>query len=239
MARWATENIHRNGGLAIFPHPFWRPAELIHNVNMEFSNILLGSGMFDAYEVIGGMSRTENNHSVTLWNDFRANGGRISVVGSSDVHSLDESIYFPCNFTVCFAKSNTVDGVLDAIKSGLSVAVETTGVEYSREFRAYGDLRLVTYTQYLLAHYFPRQERLCAGVGVAMRAYAMGECSKEVVELNAKLVEEHRQRFFGAAAPILPDEKMIDFETRWRQVHIEKGPITKGSSINPPATMQI
>lgn len=239
MAKWATDNIHRAGGLAIFPHPFWRPAGLIHNVDMKFSNILLESGMFDAYEVIGGMSREENNHSVTLWNDFRANGGRINVVGSSDVHSLDKSIYFPYNFTVCFAKDNTVNGVLDAVKSGLSVAVETTGVEYSREFRAYGNLRLVTYAQYLLTHYFPRQERLCAGVGVAMRAYAMGECSKEVIELNAKLVEEHRKRFFGTAAPVLPDEKMIDFESRWRQTHIERGPVTKGSSINPPATMQI
>ena len=239
MAMWATDNIHKAGGLAIFPHPFWRPGGLIHNVNVEFSNILLNSGLFDAYEVIGGMSRENNNQSVNLWNEFRANGGKINVVGSSDVHELADTIVFPSNFTICFAKKNSVDGVIDAIKNGMSVAVEASGVEYEREFRAYGSLRLVTYAQYLLKHYFIKQECLCAGVGVAMRAYAMGECSKELVELGAKLVEEHRQRFFGVSAPILPDEKMIDFENRWRATHIEKGPVTKGSSIYPPVTRQI
>ena len=239
MAMWATDNIHKVGGLAIFPHPFWRPAGLIHNVNVEFSNILLKSGMFDAYEVIGGMSRPNNNQSVNLWNELRANGEKINVVASSDVHVIDNSIVFPCNFTICFAKDKTVDGVIDAIKNGMSVAVESTGVEYSREFRAYGSLRLVIYAQYLLKHYFVKQEILCAGVGVAMRAYAMGECDKELVELHARLVEEHRQRFFGRIAPSLPDTAMLDFENKWRKVHLEKGPVTKGSGIYPPVTRQI
>ena len=239
MAKWATDNIHKAGGLAIFPHPFWRPAGLIHNVNAELSSILLRSGMFDAYEVIGGMSRSENNESLNLWNELRANGLKMNVVGSSDVHGLDKSIHFPCNFTICFARENTVGGVIDALRNGLSVAVESTGIEYSREFRAYGALRLVTYAQYLLKHYFIRQEMLCAGVGVAMRAFAMGECSAELIELGSRLVEEHRARFFGAAEPILPDAKMIDFENRWRATHIEKGPITKGSRIDAPSNMQI
>ena len=239
MAMWATDNIHKAGGLAIFPHPFWRPVGLIYNVNMEFSNILLKSGMFDAYELIGGMTRKENNLSVNLWNEVRAEGHKINVVGSSDVHGIDNSIYFPCNFTICFAKDKTVDGVIDAIKSGYSVAVETTGVEYSSEYRAYGSFRLVSYAQYLLSHYFPKQTRLCEGEGIAMRAYTIGECDKELIELHARLVEEHRQRFFGRIEPVLPNEAMLDFEDKWREVHLEKGPVTKGSSIYPPVTRQI
>lgn len=239
MAMWATDNIHKAGGLAIFPHPFWRPGGLIHNVNMEFSNLLLKSGMFDAYEVIGGMTRKENNQSVNLWNDIRAQGYKINVVGSSDVHGIHNSIYFPCNFTICFAEDNSVDGVVKAVSNGYSVAVETTGVEYSSEFRAYGSFRLVNYAQYLLTHYFPKQTRLCEGEGTAMRAYSMGECTKELIELNARLVEEHRQRFFGRLAPVLPDSAMLAFEDRWRKVHLEKGPVTRGSSINPPITRQI
>lgn len=239
MIMWATDNIHATGGVAIFPHPFWRPGNRCHNVNMEFSRILMKSGMFDAYEVIGGMSRNENNHSVALWNDVAADGCRMKVVGSSDVHSLDKSIYFPCNFTICFAEDKTVEGVKKAVLNGLSVAVETTGVEYSTEYRAYGSMRLVTYAQFLLTHYFHRQTRLCEGEGVAMRAYAMGECGKEIIELHANLVEKHRQRFFGQKPPVLPSAQMLEFEDKWRNVHLERGPVTKGSSIEPPITRQI
>ena len=236
---WATDNIHKAGGLAIFPHPFWRPGGFVHNVNTEFSHILMESGMFDAYELIGGISRNENNHSVALWGDVRAAGHKLSIVGSSDVHHIDNSIHFPCNFTVVFAKDRSVESVMEAITSDRTVAVETTGVEYSREYRAYGTLRLVTYAQFLLKYFFPKQERLCAGEGVAMRSYAMGECGKELIELNAKLVEEHRQRFFGGLAPILPDKATLDFEDKWRQVHLTDGPVTRGSSIDPPVTRQI
>ena len=82
-AMWATDKIHKAGGLAIFPHPFWRPGgSSIYNVCEEFAKILLKSGMFDAYELIGGMQQDGNNFSVALWGDLRAEGLKIPVVGS-------------------------------------------------------------------------------------------------------------------------------------------------------------
>ena len=239
MAMWAVDNIHANGGLAVFAHPFWRPRNLVHNVCDEFAALLLKSGMFDAYELVGGMGQQGVNRSIAFWGDLRADGLKISVVGSSDVHKVNNTYTFPNYFTLCFAKEASVEAVIDAVKSGNTVAVEASGAEYSREYRAYGTMRLVTYAQFLLTYYFPKQERLCAGVGVAMRDFAVGEASAELIELLACRVENFRQRFFGRLEPIIPSKEMLDFEDKWRSVHLEKGPITKGSSIEPPITRQI
>jgi hypothetical protein len=237
---WATEEIHKVGGLAIFPHPYWKPgASMAYNVFDEFAKILLTSGLFDAYELVGGMKQIGINRSVALYNDLRAEGLSIPVVGSSDVHKLENNIEFPYHYTLCFAKENEPEAIVDAVKNQLSVAIEETGSGYDIEYRCYGSLRLVSYAQFLLREFYPKLIRICAGEGVAMRGYAMGECGKELIELNARYVEEHRQRFFGRLDPILPDKATLDFEDKWRQVHLTDGPVTRGSSIDPPVTRQI
>lgn len=231
-AMWATESIHNAGGLAIFPHPYWRPWDMRYNVCDELAMILLKSGMFDGYELIGGQKQTGNNRSVMLWSELRAEGLRIPVVGSSDVHGVEKSYYFPNCFTVCFARDNSAKSVTDAVRSGMTVAVHASGYEYDRYYDIYGSLRLMTYAQYLLRYYFPKQERLCEGIGVTMRAYAMGEADAAVIELQAKLAENYRARFFGEKPPVLPDATMLEFENRWREIHLKQGPMTKGSVID-------
>ena len=174
QAMWALDRIHEAGGLAIFPHPYWRPGKSrVYNVCDEFAKILLMSGMFDAYELVGGMGQRGNNRSVALWADLRAEGLSIPVVGSSDVHGLPKST-FGYLFTLCFAKGNDNDSIIEAVKNGRSVAVEAIGEDDARQNRCYGSLRLVSYAQFLLQHYYPKLQRICQGEGVAMRAYAMG-----------------------------------------------------------------
>ena len=237
---WATDKIHAAGGIAIFPHPFWRPGKSkVFNVCDEFATILLKSGMFDAYELIGGMGQEGNNRSVAFWADLRAEGLKIPVVGSSDVHKIEKSVEFPHLFTICFAEEATPEATIAAVKAGLSVAVEGTGTEYERHHRAYGSLRLVTYTQFLLKHFFTKIQRIAHGEGVAMRAYAIGEAPKELIEMQAVQAEQFRAQFFGRIAPTLPTTEALDFEERWREIH-RNGPQTKGSSImTPPVTIQI
>ena len=238
-AMWATDKIHEVGGLAIFPHPYWRPKNLVYNDCDEFAAILLKSGMFDAYELVGGMGQVGINRSVNLWSELRAEGLDISVVGSSDVHTINNSIYFPFCFTVLFAEQQTHDGVIEAIKTGRSVAVEANGTdEYARQFRAYGKLRYVSYAQFLLTHFFPRYERYCEGVGISMRAYAMGDAPAQLVELNQALAEKFRLRFFGRTEPLCPSAEILGFEEKWRAVHRE-GPKNKGSNVYGPQNMQI
>ena len=232
-AMWATDAIHEVGGLAIFPHPLWRPGKSkIYNVCTEFASILLKSGMFDAFELIGGVSQPDLNRTLALYNDLRAEGLKISVVASSDSHSIENSVHFPHKFTICFAKENTNDAIIEAVKNGMCVAVEATGYEYDRHYRCYGSYRLVAYAQFLLAYYFPKTQRASMGAGVAMRAYAMDDTDASLIEANTEIAEKLTARFFGRVAPTYPSEKLLAFEDKWRAIQIEKGPKTRGSSVD-------
>lgn len=239
-AIWATEKIHEAGGLAIFPHPFWMPGKSkVFNVCDEFARILLTSGMFDAFELMGGCGQALRNRTLAFWGDLRAEGLRIPVVGSSDVHGIQKSVEFPHQFTVCFAEDKEHDAIISAVKNGNTVAVEATGTEYERHYRAYGSLRLVTYAQFLLQNYFPKLQRICQGEGVAMRAYAIGEADASLIEAQVMQSETFSARFFGKEAPALPSTEMQAFVEKWRTVQLQ-GPLTKGSGLAaPPITRQI
>ena len=240
MAKWVCDNVHKAGGLAIFPHPCWIPGDSkSFNVCDEFAMILLKSGMFDAFEVIGGIAQGRNNRQLALWGEARAEGVDIPVVGSSDVHKIKNTTNnFPNNYTVCFAKSREEADILAAVKSGYSVAVEAQGFEYDRRYRAYGRLRFVSYARFLLENYFPELQRICAGEGVAMRSYAMGLADKTLVECQVEHTERFKDVFFGKAEPTLPSEEIIEFENRWRERQCQ-GPATKGSLIYGDKTRQI
>lgn len=231
MAMWACDHIHEAGGLAIFAHPYWRPGySKTYNVCDELSHIFLKSGMFDAYELVGGMGQPGINRSVALWGDLRAEGLSIPVVGSSDVHMIAGSATFPDCFTVCFAKENENDSIIEAVRQGMSVAVEGVGTEYARQYRCYGAHRLVCYALFLFRYYFPRLQRICQGEGVAMRAYAMGEADAHLVEVQAENTAFFVDRFFGRKPAVLPTEEMLAFEDRAREIHLQS-PHTRGSSI--------
>ena len=230
MAKWACGKIHDAGGLAIFAHPFWRPAGAAsYNVKNDFARLLLTSGMFDAYELVGGMGVDGVNMSVAMWNDLRAYGLNISVVGSSDVHTL-EGKNFAYHFTVVFAKDNTPEAVIQAVRDGYSVAVEMSGGEDDREYRCYGSMRLVIYTQFLLGGYFKRTAQITAGEGVAMRRYLIGEEDGALLSAMQDRTGAFYRRFFGIDPPVLPDKNRLDYENKWRGVQLNS-PETRGSSL--------
>ena len=236
---WVCDKIHEAGGLAIFAHPFWRPGNNVHNVNSKYARLLLESGLFDAYEVIGGMTKAQSNASVALWNDFRADGHKIPIVGSSDIHKLEKSIHFPHQFTICYAKNRTADDVVNSIKEGMSVAVEGIGTEYDRFYHVYGSCRMVLYTQFLLRTYFYQMQLIAHGEGIAMREFAIGRADKSLVEAFAKQARTYRAQFFGKESIPLPTKEALEWEEKWRDVQ-RSGPLTKGSRVSaPPITMQI
>lgn len=229
---WATDRIHAAGGIAIFAHPYWTPgSSQAHNVCQELARLLLTSGMFDAYELVGGMEQHGVNRSVALWGDLRAEQGLcIPVVGSSDVHAISTDYTFPHYFTVCFSKARENDAIIDAVKNGLSVAVEASGDDHDRVFRCYGNLRLVNYAHFLLQHYFLPMQRVCQGEGVAMRSYAMNDAPAELITLQVEQTRRFCARFFGKAEALVPDADIAAFVARARERQL-KGPITCGSQI--------
>ena len=207
-AMWASEHIRSVGGLAVMAHPFWRSnGSKRHNIATDFAKILLKSGLFDVYELIGAMGQQENNASVALWSELKCEGLSIPVVGSSDVHGVHNNRDFPWQRTIAFAAAKEPGAIIEAIKKGSTVAVEITGTDYDTQYRAYGSLRYVNYAQFLLRYYFNRIERLTFGEGVAMRDYVMGDAPKELVEIQAAHTKLYSDRFFGrASAPEIGTE---------------------------------
>ena len=232
-AMWATDRIHEAGGLAIFAHPYWQPKNVrVHNVRDQLAKRFLTSGMFDAYELVGAMGQVGINRSINLWADLRSEGLKISIVGSSDAHGLEKSATFSHTFSICFAEKNENDAIIAAVRAGMNVAVEAVGNEYDRQYRCYGNLRLVSYAHFLLQHYFPKRQRICQGEGTAMRAYLMGEVDAAMLEAQVAYSGASRDRFLGRIPPVLPSQAIRDFESRALAVHAT-GPITKGSRIKP------
>lgn len=233
-AMWACDKIHEAGGLAVFVHPYWKPgASQCFNVCSEFARILLTSGMFDAYELVGGMGQEGVNRSVALWNDLRSEGMKMPVVGSSDVHVIDagKADTFPYYFTLCFADENENDAIIDAVKNGLSVAVEMSGYDHTAQHRVYGSLRLVSYAHFLLRRYYPEFKRICQAEGIAMRAYTAEQAPRELLSLLAKETELYRRRFFGQCKAPMPSEKIRAYIEQRREMQ-RKGPQGKGGRID-------
>lgn len=236
-AMWATDRIHEAGGLAIFAHPYWQPKNVrVHNVRDQLAKRFLTSGLFDAYELVGAMGQVGINRSINLWADLRSEGLKISIVGSSDAHGLEKSATFSHTFSICFAEKNENDAIIDAVRAGMNVAVEAVGNEYDRQYRCYGNLRLVSYAHFLLQNYFPKRQRICQGEGTAMRAYLMGEVDAAMLEAQVAYSGAYRDRFLGRIPPVLPSQAIRDFESRALAVHAT-GPITKGSRIKPKVSV--
>ncbi len=227
---WITDRVHEAGGLAIFPHPFWKPGgSRVFNVQEKFARIILKSGMYDAYELVGGMGQIGINFSINLRAELLSEGVKFPVVGSSDVHGIVAAETFPHLFTICFAKDNSVESIMEALKAGKTVAVEATGDEYKRHYRCYGDLRLVYYAQFLLTNYFPNLQRICAGEGIAMRSYLMGLAPASLIEAQVEHTESFKTEFFGKREYSPVSDEIKEYEDKWREVQLA-GPTGKGSA---------
>ena len=230
MAHWACRNIHEAGGLAIFAHPFWCPNR--YNVSTEFLELLFEQKIFDAMELVsGGNSKGAiHNLHLALWQEQTQKGNRLSVVGSSDSHNHDFAVGgFGKRFTLVFAKENTTEAILDAIRSGYSLAGELP-YESDHDVRFYGgSLRMVLFAHFLFEHYFNETWRLCVGEGILMRRYAQGEAVEKELALLAPTVENFYQQFYGLSpAPDLTSRK--EFLDRCLKMQ-KNGPATKGSNL--------
>ena len=91
-------------------------------------------------------------------------------------------------------------------------------------------MRLVIYTQFLLGGYFKRTAQITAGEGVAMRRYLIGEEDGELLSAMHDRAGVFYRRFFGIERPVLPDEKRLSYENKWRGVQLSS-PETRGSSL--------
>jgi len=171
---WCFENIRVGNGLGIFCHPYWISNHR-YDVPLYLTNLLFERQPFDALELIGGYFRPEidsNTLQVARYQEERALGRRIPIVGASDSHGCERGELFGWYYTVVFAPSANLPDLIGSIKDLFSVAVEALPGEVGR---AYGPFRLVKYTLFLMAEVFPQHDELCAEEGSWMLAYAAGD----------------------------------------------------------------
>ena len=229
MAKWASDKIRKAGGIAILAHPYWVPNR--NNLSTELIDYLYTPELFDAFELVGGVRYDNLNKQLALWQEKAMEGKYLPPVGSSDSHNHDFAVDgFGRNFTVVFAKENTTEAILDAIRNGYTLAAEVPRAA-DEEVRFYGSLRLVTFAQFLYKNYFNETWRLCVGEGILMRRFAEGEDVAEALSLLAPTVENFYKKFYGKCEFDGIPSHTREFVDKTRTIQLEKGPVTKGSNL--------
>lgn len=193
---WSCRRIHERGGLAIFCHPHW--CENVHNVPEDLARLFLMEKEFDAFELIGGQSAHENNLQTAMYYEMRAKGCTMPVLGCSDSHGTIQRPLFNHMFTIVFAKENSKEAILEAVKQRLTAPVEV--YEDSVNYSVHGELRLVQYTRFLMEHYFAPQALFCQEEGILMRLYVLGDKSAgERLAQLANRTDEYYKKSFGVS----------------------------------------
>ncbi|MGE5223534.1 MAG: PHP domain-containing protein [Omnitrophica WOR_2 bacterium] len=171
---WCFQKIRESGGLAILCHPYW-----IYNHHYNIPEPLLTCFFedlpFDAYELIGGYHPWEfesNFLQVGRYQEDRACGKQIPIVGSSDAHGCENRDLFGWYYTVVFARSAGLPDLIAGIKGLNSVAVEALPAQ---PIRVHGPFRLVKYAYFLLREIFPLHDELCREEGRWMQAFLSGD----------------------------------------------------------------
>ena len=198
MCKWIFDRIHDANGLGIYAHPNW--IQDVFHVPEQFTDYIMQTMPFDAFEVLGGENYYEQNGFQTMrYYEEMAKGHRFPVVGSTDSHSSYPSNRnaFICA-TIIFSPENERTALIDSVKKFYSVAVDTI----SSEFRLVGESRLVRYGCFLLKNYFPLHDELCYEEGRLMKQAATGTDAEraEAVEMLGHIhgrVQRHREKYFA------------------------------------------
>lgn len=199
MCKWIFDRIHDANGLGIYAHPNWITNYAYH-VPEVFTDYIMQTKPFDAFEVLGGENYYEQNGFQTArYYEEMAKGNRFPVVGSTDSHSSYASNRnaFICS-TIIFSPENERKALIAAVKDFYSVAVDTI----SEEFRLVGENRFVRYGCFLLKEYFPLHDELCYEEGRLMKQAATGtpDEKEEAVRLLGALhgrMQRHREKYFA------------------------------------------
>ena len=188
---WIFDKIHEAQGLGIFCHPYW--INDLYQITEDFTLYMLKNHPFDAFEVLGGENYYQQNGLQTAMYYEEYKHGRVHpIVGSTDSHnSVSSNRNYDLCSTIVFAKSNTREDILNGVHEKYSVAVDTL----SKEYRLVGEYRLQKYGAFLMERYFPIHDHACVVDGELMYQYAVGNASKEEVELIGKRANALREKY--------------------------------------------
>ena len=175
---WVFREIAKAGGLSIFAHPHWLYD--VYQIPDKMSEALFACGELCAFELLGGQEAFSNNVQTAFYQEQRAKGRDIPIVGSSDSHCSEDgaanNAWFNWINTIVFAERLDTSAIIDAIKGGYSVAAEKYPGE--NEWRVYGRFRMVKFAKFLLKYYFPPHDEACFEEGRLMKECVAGAYAK-------------------------------------------------------------
>lgn len=197
---WLVDKIHEFGGIAVFAHPFWRPCNRL-NLPHAVREYIFDNGKFDAVEIIGlGADRNDaemyagNVECISWLHDKSVKLGRhIPVTGATDTHNAENRSGY--QYTIAFAKENTLECIKEAIKNGRTLACRNHPGEQPFYW---GDFRLVRYAGFLRRNFFPEHDDVCAAEGRLMLQAIRGELTPEAVSgIAANCTEKVFARYWA------------------------------------------
>ena len=188
---WIFDKVHKAQGLGIFCHPYW--IQDLYQIPEAFTLYMLEQHPFDAFEVLGGENYyAQNGLQTALYYEEYKHGRVHPIVGSTDSHnSMSCSRNYDLCSTIVFAKSDKREDILNAVREKYSVAVDTL----SKEYRLVGEYRLQKYGAFLMERYFPIHDHATLIDGELMYQYAIGNATKEEVELIGKRAKCLREKY--------------------------------------------
>ena len=174
---WAYQMISKAGGLSIFSHPC-SLYYAVFQVPLPFTRYMLEQQPFDAFEVLGGESEFEQNgYQTILYYENLFKNNVFPVVGNSDCHCSSDPKNVNVAYSFVFAKANTIEDLVQAVKDGYSVAIDGS----SGELRYVGPFRLVKYARFLQEKFFTDHAKLCQTDSYLMKRFVDGE--REMIPL--------------------------------------------------------
>jgi hypothetical protein len=149
--------IRELGGVAVYCHPYWRPANRQY-IPAALSDYLLLKGQFDAFEVLNCSS---SDLGILHYHELRAQGRNWPGIGVTDAHA---SANLGRAYTLILSESLSFNDIAANIRKGNCIAVEFDPT--TKQHRAHGNFRLGRFAIFLFTHYYPRQhDKLCAEEG--------------------------------------------------------------------------
>lgn len=191
---WIYEQVKACDGLGIFPHPYWYCPTM--QLPEDYTAFVYENAPFDAFEVLGGENYYEHNGFQTgLYYEMRAKGIDHPIVGSTDSHgSTEHNRNATLCSTIVFAKDNTREAIIAAIKDKYSVAVDTISAEY----RLVGHFRLMKYGCFLLDNYFPLHDLSCRAEGYYMNRFLAGdERAEQILKAMKGQIPTMQKKYFA------------------------------------------
>ena len=194
--KWIQDEIHKVGGIAIYPHPLWvYPGLDRYHIRQSVAQEIYEKGYCDFFEMFGGVDDVNRKLHELLYFELCEKGKKYPFVASSDAHGClhHNQYYFDQAWTIVFA--DTVENIPQSILNGYTTAVDNQKTDNRT---VYGNVRLAQYTYFLLGAYYEYHDALCNAIGQAFLRYVSGDTSQNALieSLENELVKFNTD-FFG------------------------------------------